>query len=145
MKEIRTQIQINASAEKIWNTLTDFAKYPDWNPFIKSLNGDLKVGSQLEVLITPPHAKGMTFKPLVLSVEKNKTFRWKGKLFIKGLFDGEHIFEIEDNKNGSCNFIHREQFNGILVPLMKDMLDNNTRHGFESMNQALKKRCEGEV
>lgn len=142
MKEIRTQIQINTSAEKIWNTLTAFEKYHDWNPFIKSLKGELKAGNQIEVFITPPNAKGMTFKPLVLSVEKNKTFRWKGKLFVKGLFDGEHIFEIEDNGNGSCLFVHRELFSGILIPLMKDMLDNNTRHGFESMNQALKKRCE---
>lgn len=145
MKEIRTEIQINTSAEKIWNTLTLFDKYPDWNPFIKTLKGELKQGKQLEVYLTPPNSKGMTFTPTVLDVQSNKTFRWKGKLLIKGLFDGEHIFEIHDNKNGSCIFVHREEFSGILVPFLKDMLDNSTRHGFELMNRALKKKCEEAV
>ena len=35
-----------------------------------------------------------------------------------------------------------ERFRGILVPLMKKMLDNNTKDGFNQMNQALKIRCE---
>ena len=40
----------------------------------------------------------MTFKPNILVFEENKELRWLGKLFFKGLFDGEHKFEIIDNK-----------------------------------------------
>lgn len=36
-KEIKTEIVINASPEKIWAILKDFDKYPAWNPFIKSV------------------------------------------------------------------------------------------------------------
>jgi uncharacterized protein YndB with AHSA1/START domain len=32
MKEIHTEIEINASAEKVWRVLTDFAAYSEWNP-----------------------------------------------------------------------------------------------------------------
>ena len=30
MKEIITDIEINASAERVWQVLTDFAAYPQW-------------------------------------------------------------------------------------------------------------------
>ena len=61
--EIRTEILINAIPYKIWTILTDFDKYPDWNPFIKYVKGTVKTGSQIEVRIEPPGAKAMVFKP----------------------------------------------------------------------------------
>ena len=33
-KQLRTHIDIHASPERVWQVLTDFAAYPDWNPFI---------------------------------------------------------------------------------------------------------------
>jgi uncharacterized protein YndB with AHSA1/START domain len=35
MKELHTEIEIDASAERVWDILTDFASYPQWNPFIR--------------------------------------------------------------------------------------------------------------
>ena len=39
MKEIKTEIAINAPIDKIWNTLLDFKSYPNWNPFIIKVMG----------------------------------------------------------------------------------------------------------
>lgn len=142
MKEIRTEINIDATPDKVWGVLTSFDDYPYWNPFLKWLNGKVEENKKIEVRITPPDAKGMTFKPNVLKFEKNKTFRWLGHLLMPGLFDGEHIFELNDNGNGTTTFVQREQFKGVLVPLLKKMLDDNTRRGFEMMNEALKERVE---
>ncbi len=57
MKEIRTGIDINGTAEKVWNVLTSFDSYDEWNPFIKSIKGELKTGAQLKVYIEPPVGK----------------------------------------------------------------------------------------
>ena len=59
----------------------------------------------------------MAFKPKLLKYDQQKEIRWLGKLFFKGLFDGEHSFPIIDHNNGSCTFIHEGKFNGILVGL----------------------------
>ena len=59
MKEIRTEIQINASASAVWNVLTDFRAYPDWNPFMVYLKGKPAVGERIEVKMVPPGSKGM--------------------------------------------------------------------------------------
>ena len=137
-KEIKTEIEINSNPAKIWKLLMDFEKYPEWNPFIKSIKGQAVEGAKIVVKMEPPDAKGMTFKPIILRINPEKEFRWLGHLFIKGLFDGEHIFELIVKQDGITTFIQREIFKGILVPLFKNMLDNNTRKGFELMNQQLK-------
>ena len=141
-KELRTEIKIKANPEKVWAVLTDFSSYPVWNPFIKSLTGDAKVGHTILARLEPPKATGMTFKPKVLVFETNKKFVWFGHLLFKGLFDGEHSFELIDNLDGTTTFIQSEKFGGILVPLFNKMIDTNTKEGFELMNKALKERIE---
>lgn len=145
MKELRTEIQIKATPEKIWSVLTDFRKYPEWNPMIKLFDGKLIEGEKVTVKLQQPGSSAMIFKPTIKLVISNKTFRWQGHLLVPGLFDGEHIFEIADNKDGTSNFIHRENFKGILIPLFKKMIEVNTKQGFQSMNEELKKRCEAGV
>ncbi|MCH7859646.1 MAG: SRPBCC domain-containing protein [Candidatus Marinimicrobia bacterium] len=142
MKEIHTEIEINASPERIWKVLTDFPAYPEWNPFVREIDGQLVTGAKLKVLLQPPGGKGMTFRPKVLKVEPNREFRWLGHLLIHGLFDGEHFFIIEALDLNRVRFIHGEIFRGILVPLFGKMLDGSTRQGFEAFNQALRTRVE---
>ena len=141
-KQISTEIIINAAPQKIWAILTDFDNYSRWNPFIKSITGPVAVGNTITARIEPPEAQAMTFRPKVLVFEANKEFRWLGKLFISGLFDGEHIFQLTDNGNGTTTFRQSELFYGILVPLFTKMLDTNTLNGFKQMNQKLKEVAE---
>ena len=143
MKEIPTGILINASAERVWQVLTDFAAFPDWNPFMRSAEGSLTPGSKLTVRLQPPGSKGMTFKPTVLKADPGGELRWIGHLLFPGLFDGEHHFIIEHTEGGQVRFVHGERFTGILVPIMALFgLFKGTAKGFEEMNQALKARAE---
>ena len=142
MKEIKTEILINASPQRVWSILTGFDAYPAWNPFIKSIKGEAKAGSTIVVRLEPPGASGMTLKPKVLVFQPSKEFRWIGHLLFPGLFDGEHRFELEDNGNGTTTFRHCEIFKGILIPLFSKMLDVNTRNGFHEMNHKLKEIAE---
>ena len=141
-KEIKTEIIINASPEKVWAILTNFSNYPNWNPFIKSIEGKTEVGQKIKARIEPPQAQGMTFKPTVLAFDINKEFRWMGHFLFKGLFDGEHKFELIANADGSTTFIQSEKFKGILVPAFAKMLDTNTLNGFKLMNEKLKELAE---
>jgi hypothetical protein len=141
-KEIKTAVLINATPQTVWRIFSNFENYPQWNPFIKLITGDVKTGHRITARIEPPGAKGMTFKPRVLAVESEKELRWLGHLLVPGLFDGEHRFELVNNGNGTTTFIQSEIFKGILVPLFKKMLDQNTKAGFEQMNEKLKALCE---
>lgn len=139
MKQIKTEIEIDASPERVWQVLTDFAAFPEWNPFVLSAEGELTVGGQLLVKL-----EGMTFTPKVLRAEPHRELRWLGQLWFPGIFNGEHFFIIEPMADNRCRFIHGENFSGLLVPLFSKKLDQTTAPGFAAMNQALKARAEGD-
>ncbi len=142
MRELRSEITINVPAQRVWELLTDFGSFPDWNPFMQRASGELKVGEKLVVYLKPPGGMGMSFKPRVVKVDPNREFRWLGHLVMPGIFDGHHIFEIDPIGDSSCRFVQREEFRGILVPLMLAMIGKATERGFNEMNQALKARAE---
>lgn len=143
MKEIHTEIEINASAERVWQVLTDFPALPEWNPFMQSAQGELIEGTRLKIRIQPPSGMGLTIKPTVLRAAPNRELRWIGHFILPGLFDGEHSFTIEPLEGDRVKFVHREGFTGVLVPLLSIMgLFKNTLQGFNQMNQALKERSE---
>ena len=145
MREIRTEIEIGAPPQQVWAVLADILRHAEWNPFIRSITGELKVGARLAVRIQPPDGKAMTFKPVLLNVVPNEELRWLGRLLLPGIFDGEHIFELTPIENGErTRFVQREEFRGVLVPLLWKSLDTDTRGGFEAMNQVLKERVEGQ-
>lgn len=139
--ELRTEVEIAAPPERIWQVLTDFPAYHEWNPFITSIAGELKVGSQLAVVISPPESGETRFSPEVVRCDKNRELRWRGKLWFDWLFTGEHFFQLQASGPDSTRVIHGEDFSGILVKLNGRMLTQTAR-GFVYMNRALKRRIE---
>ena len=142
MKELYSEIEIEATDEHVWQILTNFTDFPRWNPFIRRATGEIEAGAKLEVEIQPPDGSAMTFKPTLLKVEPNRELRWLGHLIMPGLFDGEHIFTVESVAANRIKLIQREEFRGILAALMLRFIGENTRRGFEAMNQALKIEAE---
>lgn len=141
--DLHTEIGIDAAAARVWAVLLDFARYPEWNPFVRSISGEAVVGARLRVRIEPKGGKAMAFRPTVLRATTNEELRWRGRVLLPGLFDGEHAFRIEALGSG-VRFVQSERFSGLLVPLFRKGLDGPTRRGFEDMNRALKERAERE-
>ena len=140
--ELRTEIEILAPPGRVWQALTDFSAYHEWNPFITEISGKLGVGSELTVTICPPESDGMSFRPKLLVCDEPRELRWLGKLWIRGLFDGEHFFQCFETEAGNTRFVHGENFKGILVKMIGKRMTQIAR-GFVYMNGALKRRVEG--
>ena len=84
----------------------------------------------------------MRFRPVIVALEAERELRWKGKLLIPGLFDGEHWFRLVAHGRTRTTFEHGEQFSGLLVPRFRPALEDTTRRGFVAMNEALKREAE---
>jgi hypothetical protein len=143
--ELRTQVEITAPVDAVWEVLTDLAAYQDWNPFIVSAAGRAEVGEQLTNRMQPPGGRAVTFKPTVTEVEPAVTLEWLGHLGLPGVFDGRHRFDLAPSGDGGTLVTHSEQFDGILVRFMRTSLDTGTLAGFVAMNDALKARAEATV
>jgi hypothetical protein len=142
MREIASEIVIHCSPDLIWQVLTETSEYPQWNPFIRRIEGALKSGDRLRIMVQPPGGRTMTFRPRLLTVDEKKEIRWIGHLILPGLLDGEHTLLLREQEENRVLFIQKEQFQGILTPLIQDKLFRNTLRGFEQMNLALKDRAE---
>lgn len=140
--EIKTEIVINATTEKVWEIIINFDEYKKWNPFIKLIEGKVEKGKRITVRIEPPETGEMTFRPKIQSIINKKELSWLGYLLLPGIFDGYHKFELVNNENGTTTFIQSEIFKGILVPLFRKQLNKNTKNGFIEMNKELKKLAE---
>ncbi len=141
MKELRTEIEIQALPEKVWQTLTDLKKYPEWNQFIRHAIGKAEVGKTVDIDFEPD-SKGLKLHCTVFTAEPNRQLCWKYHVIFPALFYGEHSFTIEQMEDNRVRFIDREIFYGWLVPLQAKDIDTNSRRGFEAMDEALKARAE---
>lgn len=75
MKQYRTEIVIQRSPEVVWAALIDFDSYPDWNPLVGWLKGDLAKGSKISMFIKP---LDRSFKATLTSVAANQNLTWVG-------------------------------------------------------------------
>jgi hypothetical protein len=139
--ELRTEIEIEAAPERVWQVLTDFAAYHEWNPFITSVTGKPVVGGELSVTVSPPESDETTFRPKVLVWDEPRELRWLGKLWIPGLFEGEHFFRCLEAEAGRTRFVHGENFKGLFLKFWGERLKQVAR-GSVYMNEALKRRVE---
>jgi hypothetical protein len=140
-RKISHSIEIAASPAIVWATLTDTASFPAWNPFITSLEGELRAGARLTVKIQPPGARASTFRPTVLAAQPEAELRWIGRVLVPGVFDGEHCFRLDAVSPARTRFTQSEQFSGFLVRPLRSSIER-AEAGFKQMNEALKLRSE---
>jgi hypothetical protein len=138
---ISTGIEIDATPSRVWEVLVDLPAYRDWNPFIVEASGDVAVGEALSLRMALPDRSPMTIEPRVLVAEPGRELRWKGRLVLPGLFDGEHWFVLTPLANGGTHLDHSERFAGLLLPIAKGMIYDDTVQSFHELNAALAKRA----
>jgi hypothetical protein len=141
-KQLRAEIDIDADAERVWQVLTDFTAYAQWNPFITQASGVAAPGERLTLRMLPEGGREMTFRPTVLEAIPGRRLRWLGRFLLPRIFDGEHSFVIQPLNGGRVRLIQQERLRGMLVPLLAGRLNRGTLPAFERMNQALKRRAE---
>lgn len=140
--EFVTKIDIEASAERVWEVLTDISSFPQWNPMIRWAKGEVRPGARLTVRFEPEGSRGYIFTPKLLVVDPNRQLRWLGYPRIPKLIDTEHYWNIERLTNEKVRLIHGAVIYGWLTPLSWKIFERSSRIPFEEMNLAHKRRAE---
>jgi hypothetical protein len=100
---------------------------------------------KLCVLLSQPGGREFAMKPKVIKRDEGRELAWFGRLLMPGIFNGEHHFEVHPTGDDKSRFVQWEEFTGLLVPMMKKMLNESTKEGFNAMNQAPKREAEAAV
>ncbi len=143
MREIRTEIEIAASATTVWAVLTDFPRYGEWNPFLERVATELVPGAPVAMTVRlAGHALAVDAR--MIAVTPGREFRWAGprSRLQAVVFRGNHFFRLEPRGPDACRFLHGEDFAGVSLPLIGRWLRRSIEPAYLAMNEALKRRAE---
>jgi hypothetical protein len=142
--QLRAEAEINASCDEVWQVLTDFDRYPEWNPFIGSVVGRLRPGAKLEVTLLLQGGRERVQRPTLVVFEPPTELRWHTRVLFGTVLACEHFFKLTPTEDGRTRLGQGQNYRGMLVKYMGAEFTAMAR-GFAGMNQALKRRVEQET
>ena len=119
MKEIVTEIVINAPRDVVWKLITDFNHWTDWNPSVRRMSGDNGIGSKLDItMCNKSGGDGPQYQPVITEMEEGKSFRWRAKMGMGFIFTNDKVIELEDTSGGT-RLVHKELFSGLMLMMTR--------------------------
>lgn len=139
MPQIEYTISINLSqtGKKVWDVLTDFNRYHEWNSVLTMSNNDrIEIGKEFDVTIHIKNGKDSKFKAITIAKEVNKSFTAQQKILGKWFFTATHHFIIEET-NSQVSFVQKWELSGVISRLFKKQIFKQLAE-FKRMNEELK-------
>ncbi len=144
MKQIRTEIIINAPALAVWSIITDFNSYHLWNTFTPRItlrNSDFAEGAEFDLDCQMTGRKLLRNEhEVILAIDTEGfrlcmgTSRRKGRPGIRS-FRWQICKPVDDRR---IRFVNYEEFHGPLAPMVYLMYTKKLRVAFRNYCEALK-------
>jgi demethylmenaquinone methyltransferase / 2-methoxy-6-polyprenyl-1,4-benzoquinol methylase len=143
VKTLAATIDISAPPDRVWEVITDFPSYPEWNPFMFSVEGAAEAGAHLRIGMQRRGGMVLRFGARVVVADPPRELVWSGEGLRghwPGLLRGDRRVVIEPLAGGRSRLEMRTTFSGVLSPLMGWL--ERYREAFGEMEEALKARAE---
>ena len=139
---VAAEIEIDATAERVWSILTDFERYPDWNPFTVEVKTTLRIGDSVVMNVHLPGKRPKERTEWVNRVEEGRVFAWGMHALHPAVLTANRFQWIESLGAGRCRYRTEDVMSGWLAPIVVAFYGRSMRLGFESVASALKARAE---
>jgi hypothetical protein len=132
----RGSVTIDASPETVWATISDIARWPEWNPDVSAahLNGPLAAGTEFTWKAGPG-----TIRSTLLQVDPPRTIAWRGETMGIGAV---HIWHIEAGDD-HVTLSTEESWTGLLPRLLRRPMQRRLDAAIEAGLAAAKAGAEG--
>jgi uncharacterized protein YndB with AHSA1/START domain len=131
-RETSVTIEIEAEPAIIWSLLTKASDYSRWNSTVTSIEGNIALGEKIKLKSTLDSKR--TFKLKVKVFEAEKKLIW-------GDGQGNRVYTITKNGNGTVTFSMTEKIGGLMFPMYAKMIPSFDQ-SFEQFVNDLKKESE---
>jgi hypothetical protein len=138
------KVSINASAETVWNILTDFEKYSQWNPFTYKVEGKLVIGEPVTLYVQMKENDKRVQKEEVCIIDKPERLSWNMKMGSSIILAAQRDQFIEVIDANSCTYETTDSFQGLLTPVVMGLFKQHIESGFNKLAQKLKERAEAQ-
>jgi uncharacterized protein YndB with AHSA1/START domain len=131
------EIDIDAPPERVWDVLTQFEKWPEWNPDVKSMSyeGPLVPGTQFRWKAGPGKIVSTLDR-----VEPPRYISWHGRTLT---IDAYHEWWLEP-RDGGTHVRTEESFFGTLARLgrrpLQNALDKSFADGVAHLKRGVERR-----
>jgi hypothetical protein len=139
-KTLSRDIVIAAPKARVWQTLTDFATYEQWNPYITRARGQARAGSTIELRMVPPGKGAVEANAEILIVREKRKLEWQRRRYLPGVLDFESTFRLFPLGDGRVRLVYEGRYEGLMAPFADD---SATGRGVVRMLAALKRRAQG--
>ncbi len=139
--QLRTEVEIAANRERVWDALTSFSDYPRWNPVMTRVTGSLAVGAKLAVEMSQPDGRESVLDGRVTVVRPLEELRWTGHVVHRWLLAIEHFFLLDERGNDRTRVSHGQDLGGVALKAMGAGAAS-VIGSLAAMNEALRRHVE---
>ena len=115
-KVVTMSTAVPGPKQDVWEALTDFGAYDDWNPVITDARGEAREGTELDLDVTLPGHDPESLDAEVLIARPERKLRWQDRLLVPGLRDWEYEFVLEPLDDGRVLVVQQLRIEGLLAP-----------------------------
>ena len=115
-RTVSVSATVEGRKQEVWDVLTDFAAYEEWNPFVRRAAGEAREGTTLELEAVLPGEEPRSLDAEVLIARPDRKLRWQDRLIIPGLRDWEYEFVLEPLEPGRVLVVQQLRAEGLLAP-----------------------------
>ena len=122
MREFALADTIDAPADRVWRSLIDLDRWPQWNHTMPEGTGDLRPGGALRLRMRGPGGGYRVHRPTVISVTPPSELVLAAPLWHPRLLYMVHSIAVDDLGNGRSQLRHHWTVTGFLAPLLWPVL-----------------------
>lgn len=138
---IEKKLEINAPADVVWEVITDFARYGEWNPFIRAAQVDLRPGGIIDMQVQLM-AKPQPQREWVKEVVPGKRFAYCMKPVPLNTLSSFRSHDVEPTGPGKTRYRSYFHLKGWLHGLVVALLGSKLEKGFAGMSEGIRTRAE---
>ena len=137
--EFRTGVQ--APAEIVWEVISDFATWKDWNPVHPRMEGEMRIGTPLRIDLVAGDGPATPIEAVVQDWVPFEQLHWRTKR-LRGFVTAIRYLEIENMGPQNSTFSNGELFMGPLVRWVSRDERRRLRAAYTRMGEAVRDRAE---
>lgn len=143
MPRFDSRIRVRASAARVWDVLSDFGRYAEWNPLFPSAEGSPADGSPVRLTLKPPFGRRVELRGRIARAEPERALVLQTRMAAPGLYRCRSEFGIEAEPETEAVRLHHVQvYGGGLLSLVAGARGMKMREGCFALNLAVKRRAE---
>lgn len=139
---IDATLDIEAPAELVWQVITDFPRYGEWNPFLRACSTTLKPGDPIDLQVQLFASGPRPQREWMLTHTPGREFSYSMKPAPLGALHSRRSHTVTALGPGRSRYQSHFEIAGWLQPLVRGLLGSKLEQGFAGMTAGIKSRAE---